>query len=87
MTRVTARLHHRDPHPRLAQPARGELGEGGADAPALIIGIDGQHRDLSDLPFVVELRGDGGDDLGRSLSDPDVRRAAGEGVANRLAGQ
>jgi hypothetical protein len=84
MTRITAGLHHGHRHPSLAQPARGHLGQGGADASTLRIRIDGQRPDLPELALWVELRGDEADDPSRSLSDPDPRCAISEGVANRL---
>jgi hypothetical protein len=84
MTRVTARLDHCHRHPSLAQPARGHLGQGGADAATLLIRIDGQHPELPDLALWVELGGDEADDPSRRLSDPDLGRGISEGVANVL---
>src|SRR5215211_3231071 len=82
MTRVTARLDHGHRHPSLAQPARGHLGQGGADAATLRIRIDGQHPGLPDLALWVELGGDEGDDPSRRLSDPDLGCVISEGIAN-----
>jgi hypothetical protein len=84
MTWITARLDHGNRHPSLAQPARGHLGQGGADASTLRIRINGQHPDLPNLALWVKLGGDEADDPSRSLSDPDPGGVISEGVANVL---
>jgi len=70
MARVASGLDHGYPHSGAAQPIRGQLGECGSQTLALMIGIDGLHRDLPHALSAVEGRGDETDDAWLSLADP-----------------
>jgi hypothetical protein len=48
---VAPRLDHRYHHPGVFEPVGRELGQGGSDAAALVVGVDGQHGYLAHAPL------------------------------------
>jgi hypothetical protein len=44
---ISSRLDHRYLHPGVPEPVERELDQGGSDAAALVVGVDGQHGDLT----------------------------------------
>ena len=44
---ISSRLDHRYLHPGFFEPVEREFGQGGPDAAALVVGVDGQHGNLT----------------------------------------
>jgi hypothetical protein len=44
---ISSRLDHRYLHPGIREPVERERGQGGSDAAALVVGVDGQYGDLT----------------------------------------
>jgi len=83
MTRIAASLHHRDAHPRLAQPLDRDFRQRRAQASTLVVGIDCDHRDLPDVTLRTQDRGDKPGHLALHLGDPDAGRVIAENLTNR----
>src|SRR5687768_4047893 len=61
MARVASGLHHRNGHPSVPHPLKGECCQLGADPSPLIIWIDGNHVDFSHAMGPMELHRDKAD--------------------------
>src|SRR5829696_535361 len=68
---VPSGLDHRHLHPGVFKPAEREPGQGGSDATALVVGVDGQHGDLTHADLgMVKLDGHEADGARTRLGDP-----------------
>src|SRR3712207_7734595 len=71
MTGVSSRLDHCYRHPGVFEPVERELGQGGSDAVALVVGVDGQHGGLAHAAFgMMELDRHEADDARAHFGDP-----------------
>src|SRR5215210_3579105 len=71
MSGVSSRLDRRHRHPGVFEPVECELGQGGPDATALVIGIDSQHGDLAHASLgMMKLDRHEADDARTYLGDP-----------------
>jgi hypothetical protein len=71
MPGVSSRLDRRHRHPGVFEPVECELGQGGPDATALVIGIDSQHGDLAHASLgMMKLDRHEADDARTYLGDP-----------------
>jgi hypothetical protein len=50
---ISSRLDHCYLHPGVPKPVERELGQGGSDAAALVVGVGGQHGDLTHAPLGI----------------------------------
>jgi hypothetical protein len=50
---ISSRLDHCYLHPGVPKPVERELSQGGSDAAALVVGVGGQHGDLTHAPLGI----------------------------------
>src|SRR5829696_138958 len=53
MSGVSSRLDYRYLHPGVFEPVERELGQGGPDATALVVGVNSQHGDLTHVALGI----------------------------------
>ena len=81
---VSSRLDHRYLHPGIREPVEGELAQGGSDAAALMVGVDGQHVDLTHAALrIIDLDRHEADGGTIHLGDPHPRLFRGADVLYR----
>src|SRR5918997_4702030 len=83
---VPSGLDHRHLHPGVFEPVEREPGQGGPDAAALVVRVDGQHGDLTHAALgIVELDGHEADCARTLLGDPHPPLFRGASVLHRPA--
>src|SRR5215203_4016218 len=83
---VPSSLDRRHLHPGVFEPVEREPGQGGPYAAALVVGVDGQHGDLTHAALgMVELDGHEADGARTRLGDPHPPFFRGAGVFHRPA--
>src|SRR5829696_3977949 len=83
---VPSGLDHRHLHPGVFKPVEREPGQGGSDAVALVVGVDGQHGNLTHAALgMVKLDGHEADGARARLGNPHAPLFRGADLLHRPA--